>query len=61
MAFKSHAEKKLALAAHIKEVWDGNVRQFAASIGKHRNQVDRYIQSDCIWVEGAVYRKVTDI
>jgi len=33
----------------------GNITAFAKSIDKHRQQVQRWLAMDCIWIDGNVY------
>ena len=40
---------------HIDRYFSGNITHFAESIGKHRQQVQRWIKMDCIVIDGDVY------
>lgn len=45
----------MLLIDYINEEYGGNYAAFATVIGKHRNQIDRYIKSGALWHEGRVW------
>ena len=46
----------MKLRKHIDENHNGNVRAFARTISKHRNQVDQWLKMGCIWLDGDVWQ-----
>lgn len=43
------------LRQHIDEAFNGNVTAFGRSIGKHRQQVEKWIAAGCWWFNGDVW------
>ena len=48
-------EKAISLKFHIFTDFDGNNSRFAKYIGKHNQQITRYIKAEAIWFDGRVY------
>ncbi len=47
----------MKLKQHIEKEHGGNQAAFARSIGVNPQQVTRWLNYNCIWFEGAVYKK----
>ena len=45
---------------YINENFKGNISEYARSIGKKRQQVDKWLKRDCKVIDGQVYCKVSE-
>jgi len=47
----------MKLKQHIEKEHGGNQSAFARKMGVNPQQVTRWLNYDCIWINGAVYKK----
>jgi hypothetical protein len=51
----------MRLTEHIETYHSGNISAFALSIGKHRQQVQKWLKMDCIWHNGNVWQNKSNL